>query len=228
MKLIAPLFIIIIASLGTGCANEITCNPGEFRYTGRPPRSLFAYDLSCRADCFSLPQGNCPQNCSPINVAQPQGYLTSDRSLSLIDTSSLQVSTDGSVVYGLVFTFGYIDEAGGAAPAGWDLLTAGPREYLANNVQGTARFVMQSGVYQLVSEADGSFTLGTAITGPRTVKPGRLDILETSQDRLRGQFFIGFETETLQPQGQIHGCFDASLGASQTTPSGLVQRTIGF
>ena len=223
---LAAAFVSILPSLG--CGTDITCQPGEFRYAGRPPRSLFAYDLSCRADCFSLPQGSCPQNCGSVNVSQAQGFLTEDRSLTLIDPSSLQVSADGSLIYGLVFTFAYVDEAGGAAPAGWDLVTAGGQSYLANHVQGTARFVMQSAVHQLVTQPDGTFALGTTITGPINSRPGRLDILEASGDRLRGRFFVGFETDTLQPQGQVHGCFDASLGTPAPNANGISQRVIGF
>jgi hypothetical protein len=210
------------------CGSEVTCSSGELKYVGRPPQSLFSYDTTCRADCFSQPPATCAAQCAEVSVSSPQGYLDDDRVLNLIDPTSLQVTADGSLTYGLVFSFSFVDETGGSAPAGWDFIAAGPRSYRANQLDGSARFKMEATVMQLVAGVDGVYAPTTVISGPIEVKPGRLNILEAQEGRLRGEFFIGFETASLHPQGQVHGCFDAGFGEESATTAGGFQRLLGF
>lgn len=257
-------------SVMTGCELESTvvCQPGEVRYTGRPPPRLFTYDLSCRPDCFSF-GGGCEQDCGEVRVERPLGELVSNgRQVHIIDPSSLGVDpylarascaahddcdlgercvsgeclltcpgdlcesgyecaeasgVDVNVCVhaprALVYAFGFEDLAGGEAPAGWSFISAGPRQYLAGRNDGTAQFVMTASVHPIYglgsSEPDLDLALGAPVAG-LAVAPGRLRIDEVSDTRLVGRFFLGWESETGQPQSQVEGCFNLSIGDAPT------------
>jgi hypothetical protein len=117
-----------------------------------------------------------------------------------------------------------VDEAGGTAPAGWGITHTGPQSYLSDEIAGTARFVMDAAAVR-VEWQDDLLAVTELLGGPLTVDPGRLDLRKVEADRIAGEFFLGFETSTNQPQGQVNGCFDLPMGAEQDV-GGVVYRVL--
>jgi hypothetical protein len=199
----------VVMLAATGCDSAVVCGAGQVSYQGRPPASLFAFDTTCREGCFSMPSdASCEQECPDVTLKAPTGVLLSDRSLWLADIESLGSGR------ALIFSFGYVDEAGGTAPAGWGLTAAGPRSYLSDQIAGSARFVMEATA--VTYEVSGELLVVTDVLGgPLPVDPGRLDVRRVEAGRIAGEFFLGFVTVTNQPQGQVNGCFDLSMGPEQ-------------
>lgn len=199
----AAFAMFVPVSLLVACDGNVPeCARGEIRYKGRPPQRLFSFDTSCRADCFSFPAaGGCEQSCDDVATSDVGGALVGDRFVTLMDAGSIGGGR------ALALRFGFLDEAGGTAPDAWGLTAQGPRTYLADELQATARFVAEASVL----EVDGDLTQGTVLTGPIASKPGRLELLEATATRLVGRFFLAFETPTEQPQGELVGCFDVGL-----------------
>jgi len=142
----------VLLAVAAGCQPNIPeCRSGELRFDGRPPRRLFAYDTTCREDCFSLPRigSDCDAVCDPIISVAPAGVLRDDRSLSVVDFGSLGNSK------ALVYAFEYVDEAGGTAPDGWGFVAADERTYLSDQLDATARFVMTTFVMEFLQECPG-------------------------------------------------------------------------
>ena len=201
---------LVSAALGsTACetSNVPLCDPGEVRYSGRPPRKLFAYDKTCRDDCFSLPRdSSCDPECSDVHLESPTGVLTNDRSLILLDTESLGQPK------ALAYAFGYLDETGGDAPQGWGFLAAGPQTYLSDERDGTARFVIETQVIEVEPDPTGDLWVAAAVVSEVIEsRPGRVEILTADDTQLVGRFFLGYETTTGQPQGEVLGCFNLGL-----------------
>jgi hypothetical protein len=214
---------ILLVLILCACDNRLACDEDEFRYRGRPPRSLFAYETTCRDDCFS--DAACNKQCDEQVAVRPEGgvrgdpvlskdtTLRNDRFLMLADTSSLGGNR------ALVFEFGFLDEAKGQAPTDWGLLQQ-PRSYLQNEVAETARFVMrtavaidvnQDGIFDLSKSSSEAEAAGSQVLEAGT---GRLDILQISEDSVRGQFFLAYKNPTLQPEGAVHGCFHGFLNSA--------------
>ena len=209
----------LVLLLCTACEQPPECMPGQMKYEGRPPRQLFAYDSSCRNDCFSLPaqkagKARCDPSCEPVGVKQPSGTLFGDRTLLLYDLDSLRDSR------ALIFSFGFVDEAGGEAPDDWGMAAVGPRTYLSDRIDGTARFFMEVGVAEFEPNGQDLLVIVEQLSELMSADPGRLEILHASEDRLAGRFFLGYQTSTAQPQGEVIGCFDLSL--SEVRDSGGV------
>lgn len=186
------------------------CAAGQVRYAGRPPPRLFSYDRTCRADCFSFPSGACDRECEEIELNEQAGGLlaANDRLLALSDAVSLGDSR------ALVYAFSFYDEAGGEAPDGWSFLTAGPASYQSDQVFGTARFIIETAVYAVEPvTVDGvsGFRIVEPVSDVLHATPGRLDVLEASEQRIAGRFYLSYETPTEQPQGQVLGCFDLGV-----------------
>ncbi len=187
------------------------------RYAGRPPRVMFAYDTSCRSDCFSLPaEKGCHPECKDIEVQKPAGLLIDDRSLVLADAQSL------GEPLALLFTFGFVDEAGGEAPANWGFVAAGERSYVADNLVGTARFVMEALVAE-VSFTNERLAIGTVTGEAARAISARLEVTEASQERLAARFFLGFASATGQLQGEVLGCFDLTLGPAEVVGASVMR-----
>ncbi len=150
----------------SGCDDAAECSDGELRYSGRPPRRLFSYDTSCRKDCFSQPRSNasCEQVCGKRKLARPPGLILDDRTLMLFDLESLEPGR------GLVYQFGYLDEAGGTAPEGWTYFSAGPQAYLSDQLDSTARFMMWAWVTEFGTDCAGR--PGTCESGEHCVEVG--------------------------------------------------------
>ncbi|OGQ92018.1 MAG: hypothetical protein A2289_23125 [Deltaproteobacteria bacterium RIFOXYA12_FULL_58_15] len=204
---LATLFAALVA-----CDSLPECEKGEVRFDGRPPRTMFAFDRTCRDNCFSYPasDASCDPSCPEIVLDRPTGVLIEDRHLLLADAKSLGASR------ALVFGFGFVDEAGGDAPSDWGITRSGSRTYLNDQVVGTARFVMDTGVAEVainVFDDDDSDLLATRTTAEAALvaQPGRLEFLEANDGRLRGRFLLGYQTSTHQAQGEVVGCFDVSL-----------------
>lgn len=215
-----------------GCQDDARpeCQAGEVIYTGRPPARLFDFITECRDDCFagsSVEQ--CDTDCGRLEVGEPLGALLGgDRELWVVDALTLGQQR------ALVFTFAYVDEAGGTAPPGWSFLQNGPASYLAEHVSGTARFVMDTRVVTYVEDdgragvprfpGDGVTYVPDALVGEAVpVTPGRLEILAATAERLAGRFYLSYETLTGQPQGQVNGCFDLSIVSSSGSGAELVR-----
>ncbi len=198
----------ILLAGAAACDTAPVCARGEVRYQGRPPRQLFAYDATCRDDCFSLPLADpnrpCAPSCPDVDLLAGTGVLLADRTLWLADTESLGNNR------ALVFSFGFLDEALGDAPAGWGLQSAGPRTYLADEVESTARFVIQTSTVSFTRE-DDLFVVTELLGGPAEAEPGRLEITAAEANRIAGRFYLGYETATEQPESVVLGCFDLSL-----------------
>jgi hypothetical protein len=207
------LALLVAMTLSAACESPPECRPGELCYEGRPPRTLFAFDLACRENCFSLPAGTdggrCDPECPDVRV-NPGGALLDDRTLVLVDVDSLASDTRALA---LVYTFGYVDDAGGNAPDAWGLTLVGPRTYLAGQTDGTARFAMEVGVSEVEpSAADPELLVLTGtVSEYLSAAPGRLEILEAAPNRIAGRFFLAYQTPTAQPQGEVIGCFDLNL-----------------
>ena len=149
----------------TGCGTEVHCRLGDARYAGRPPRDLFAYDTQCRGDCFDRSAGDCVENCAPVELGAPEGELMGGRTLRIFDVESLAAEADGSP-RALVYSFGFVDEAGGGAPTVWSFHGAGKRSYLTDRVDGAARFAMEVAVHEVSRDDAGHLQLGAAVAGP--------------------------------------------------------------
>ncbi len=212
---------VLLAAAGCQDDPRPECQAGEIIYTGRPPARLFDFITTCRDDCFagsSVEQ--CDTDCGRLEVGGPTGTLLGgDRELWLVDATSLGGQR------ALVFTFAYVDEAGGTAPPGWSFLANGPASYLAEHVSGTARFIMDTRVLTFVEDdgrpggarflSSGAVYVADEVVGdPVVVTPGRLEILAAEASRLAGRFYLSYETLTGQPQGQVNGCFDLSIVSS--------------
>lgn len=165
-------------------------------------------------------------------VEEPLGLLRGDRWLRLIDGQSLgKDPAPPHQPLALVFSFGFVDEAGGVAPADWTFLTAGQRSYLSDQTDGSARFLMTVSVHGLLApsaEPSGGIGLTEAIGEAIDVTPGRLDIERADEERLRGEFFLAFETPTRQPQSQVQGCFDLFVGPAVVDWEGGMERALGL
>ncbi len=200
----------LAATFALGCDAMPKCEAGTVRYAGRPPRRLFSYDRSCRGNCFTFPSGGCDESCDEVDLSQPVGAILDRRNLVIADTES--VGTGRALLY----SFQYVDEAGGSAPVGWGIVDAGPRTYLSDQIDGTARFVMETMIADIeILEVDDQADVVTVvgIVGDTLrADPGRLEVTRTSGDSVAGRFFLGYETATGQPQGEVIGCFDFSVG----------------
>ena len=229
------LFAWAIASLSTlllGCDNTPECKSGEIRFIGRPAQRLFDFDTTCRADCFSAPSGSsCQRECTehsvPTSKGLLQGYNASDtfgdRTLSLIDTETL--GTAGA----LVLSFGYEDEAGELAPTFGGFLSSGEEIYLSDRVLGTARFKMRVGV-ALDANQDGVYDIrdSTELVGSiLDAYPGRLEISEASAEKISGNFYLQFDTPTSQPESEMTGCFNLSVGAQAADTNQILSHQLG-
>jgi hypothetical protein len=196
-----------------GCNDPPTpeCDDGELRYNGRPAARLFDFVTKCRDDCFVGPalEGECDRDCAAIEVDSPSGALQEGgREMWLVDADSL----DDDLA--LVYSFAYLDEAGGDAPGGWTFTAQGPATYLADHVVGSARFVMDARVVELASfDQEQPLDIAAVVSEPVTAEPGRLEVLDVDDDRIAGRFYLSYESLTGQPQGQVNGCFDLSIGA---------------
>ncbi len=206
------VFGLLFGLLVGACKDSMPqCRPGELRYDGRPPESMFAYDHSCRADCFSFPDGSCDADCGEVQVGDPAGaLLADDRQLVLADASSLGGDK------ALIHTFTYEDEAGGTAPEGWTFLAAGPGTYVSNRVEGTARFRIDTTVAQVERQTvDGEpvLVVQQVVGESRVAWPGRLELFQVSEQRLAGRFYLSYERPTEKPEAEVMGCFDLALSA---------------
>jgi len=208
-----------IVALVAACESPLECGAGEVRYQGRPPRTMFAFDRTCRKDCFSLPatqagESRCDPACPDVLV-NPNGALFDDRVLMLADIESLNRDA-GAPTMALIYTFGFIDDAGGSAPGTWGMTAVGPRTYLSGQVDGTAHFFMDVGVSEVEAAPDGGLLLiRDTVSEAMSAEPGRLEILEASSTRIAGRFFLAYHTPTEQPQGEVTGCFDLGLSDVQ-------------
>jgi len=189
-----------------------SCKAGQVRFAGRPPARLFAYDSTCRRDCFSSPSGACDAECPEVAVRSPLGRLANDRELSLGTFWDLG---DGRA---LVYSFAFIDEAGGRAPDGWGFLaTGGSRTYLAGETRATARFVMETTVRAQDPEgrARSDFDNFTIPVGePLLAAPGRLELSIATSSHIAGRFYLFYESLRHEPEGEVLGCFDLRVRPS--------------
>lgn len=215
-------WLVVFALALSGCSEQVPeCSVGELRYVGRPARQLFDYETACRADCFSPSTvKSCEQDCGSVDVARPAGaLLDSDRLLAIVDPST--IGGDRALVH----TFGYQDETGGSAPTGWSFVAAGPSTYESNVVVGSARFLIQTFVGEIAWESTeaGEVPVVTRLLGePLDAVPGRIEV-ERIDSRLKGQFYLLYETPKRQPQGQVVGCFDLTVSDAVSTPAGAVR-----
>ncbi|MEE8410795.1 MAG: hypothetical protein V3T05_14440 [Myxococcota bacterium] len=205
----------LVVTSALGCDAIPKCKAGTVRYVGRPPRRLFSYDRSCRGNCFTFPSGGCDESCDEVDLRQPVGAILDRRNLIIADTESVGPGK------ALLYSFQYVDEAGGSAPVGWGIVDAGPRTYLSNQLDGTARFVMdtmvaevevvdvgdQTGVVTVLGDIEMVEIVGETLRAD----PGRLEVTRVSSDSIAGRFFLGYETATGQPQGEVIGCFNLSV-----------------
>lgn len=196
------LGLALVMSLAACDDTQVVCEAGELRYSGRPPRELFAQDESCRDDCFSLPSGVCDASCPDVATV-PTGAIVGGRTLILADDDSPGDER------ALAFVFGYEDEAGGTAPDTWSFFLAGPQTYLADQIDSTARFVMGAGVYSTATNT----TLGAEYASA-TADPGRLEVRRMDAERIAGRFFLSYSSATDRPNAQVNGCFDLSVAAA--------------
>jgi len=228
------LILILVGMVTVACDTQPQCKSGEFRLRGKLPPRLFPFETTCRADCFtSTVDESCNEECGEFAVGELHGSLwgvaddddiasqiVDDRMLTLVDTGSL---SDGRAI---VWEFGYVDMANGQAPPGWGFMRAGPRTYTADEWDSTAQFVVRVGIAIDVN-GDGIYSLNpndgeVAAAGSEVIysTPGRLEILKIDTDegsgtgQIAGRLFLAFETPTLQPQSEIIGCFDLSVGPS--------------
>lgn len=205
-RVVSVVVYCLAAIFALGCDSMPTCSSGEVRYQGRPPRRLFSYDRSCRGNCFTFPSAGCDESCESIDLDQPTGAVIDRRNLILADTEN--VGTGKALIY----SFKYVDEAGGSAPVGWGIVDAGPRTYLSNQLDGTARFVMDTMVADVeIDEQTGVVTVLGIVGDTLRADPGRLEVTRASGDSIAGRFFLGYETATGQAQGEVIGCFDLRL-----------------
>ncbi|MDP7038394.1 MAG: hypothetical protein QGI45_04505 [Myxococcota bacterium] len=229
------LFALGLLSLSTwllGCDNTPECKSGEIRFIGRPAQRLFDFDTTCRADCFSAPSGSsCQRECTEHSVPTSKGLLQGynandtfgDRTLSLVDTETL--GTNGA----LVLSFGYEDEAGELAPTAGGFLNSGEEIYLSDRVLGTARFKMHVGV-ALDANQDGVYDIrdsAEVVGSTLNAYPGRLEISEASAEKIRGNFYLQFDTPTSQPESEMIGCFNLSVGAQAADANQILSHQLG-
>jgi len=222
----AGLTALLALAAGPSCNVDPECKAGDFIYVGRPDRTLFAYEDSCREDCFSPARSSCDPACAAVAVAAPTGLLLDDRAdlpesvapgrvLMLVDATSL--GDDRA----LVFTFGFDDLTGGTAPLAWGFFQDGPRIYEAGQVAGDAEFKITASVYEVLDGA-APILLGERIGGPIEASPGRLEITRIDEERIAGMFFLGFLSATEQRQEQVNACFKLDLAAHNATPGAWV------
>lgn len=210
-----------LAILGWGCDHTPECSSAELRYSGRPPERLFSFNGSCRDDCFSAPRSaaQCDRSCPDVRVIQPLGYLQDDRSLVIVDQLSLQGGR------GLVHRFGFVDESAGAVPFNWTFVSEGQRTYVADELQGTTRFIMDVTVADdAVACADGTGVCDGEEIAVAT--PGRLEVTAVDESHIVGRYFLAFESTTGQPQAEVVGCFNVSMGALQAGALGTTRRLL--
>jgi hypothetical protein len=217
------VWLIGVLALVAACEAPLECSVGEVRYQGRPPRTMFAFDRTCREDCFSLPAteagaARCDPTCPDVLIGSPDGALFDDRILTFADIDSLS-GAGTTETLALIYTFGFVDDAGGTAPDTWGMTAVGPRTYLSGQVDGTARFIMDVGVSAVERLPDEDLLLiRDTVSQAMSADPGRLEILKASPTRIAGRFFLAYDTPTKQPQGEVMGCFD--LGLSDVQSSG--------
>ncbi len=206
LRVVSVVVYCLVAMFTLGCDSMPTCSSGEVRYEGRPPRRLFAYDRSCRGNCFTFPSAGCDESCESIDLDQPTGAVIDRRNLILADTENVGIGK------ALIYSFEYVDEAGGSAPVGWGIVDAGPRTYLSNQLDGTARFVMDTMVADVDIDPQTGVVTVVGIEGEAMRSdPARLEVTTATSDSVAGRFFLGYETATGQAQGEVIGCFDLRL-----------------
>ena len=225
--------LLALATMTSGCENPPECKSGEIRFIGRPAQRLFEFDTTCRADCFSAPtaatcERECVEHKVPTSAGLLEGYSSSDtfadRTLSLVDNETL--GENGA----LVLSFGYEDEAGELAPASGGFLSTEETVYLSERVLGTARFKMRVGVAKDTNQ-DGVYNIfdGSEVVGKvLDIHPGRLEIKEASAERIRGNFYLQFETPTSQPESEMIGCFNLNVGAQAADTNQVLTHQLGL
>jgi hypothetical protein len=62
-----------------------------------------------------------------------------------------------------------------------------------------------------LSEVAGILVADIPTHGSADARPGRLDVVTVAPDHIAGRFYLAFETLTGQRQGQVTGCFAATL-----------------
>ena len=229
--LIIPL--LALATIISGCESPPECKSGEIRFIGRPALRLFEFDTTCRSDCFSAPtaatcERECVEHKVPTSKGLLQGYNSSDtyadRTLSLVDNETL--GENGA----LVLSFGYEDEAGELAPTSGGFLSTEETVYLSERVLGTARFKIRVGVAKDTNQ-DGVYNIfdsSELVGNTLDVYPGRLEITEASTERIRGNFYLQFETPTAQPESEMIGCFNLSVGTQAADANQVLTHQLGL
>ena len=192
---------VVSTALAACGGNVPVCSPGEMIVDGSVDEELLDYERPCEAACWSFPFDElCADACVPIDLAQPNGMLVLDRRLML---AQIESATQRRA---RIFRFGYVDELGGEAPKGWGFLSEGRRSYMGNTLDGSARFVIE-----LAAAGVGARTGVLSYTPAYTAKSGRLEILLSSPTRISGRFFIGVDSPTQQPGGELLGCFNFAV-----------------
>ena len=195
---VATLSLVLVACGG----NAPVCSAGQVKVDGSLDEELLLYRRSCEAACWSFPfQDACAAACVPPTTFDvSNGLLMGDRTIMLTQV------TDVASQSAYVFSFGYVDELGGTAPNGWGFLAEGPRSYLADTLDGSARFVIEMAVTQIDPETNIRSYTDAVIS-----KPGRLEVLEVTDTRIGGRFFVGFDSPTKQSGGELLGCFNLTF-----------------
>lgn len=202
-RLRATLTMVILALGLAACeGNTPICHPGQMKIDGSVDQELLLYKRSCEDSCWTFPFDDvCAATCvPPMSFEGPNGVLVGDRRLMLTKV------TNAALHSGYVLSFGYVDELGGTAPNGWGFLAEGPRSYLGDTLDGSARFVIE----MVATRIDPASNI-QSFTDVMTSSPGRLEILKVTDTRIGGRFFVGFDSPTQQAGGELLGCFDLTV-----------------